>query len=94
MDFQTEWIHSLKTWRDRELNPDEKCLWKYGSMWSWVHYMCPPIHGKGLKFIFAVIEWVYNMGTIFYITPHFLAKAFLFHSGAQEATQYLLFLKI
>ena len=44
MDFKMEWIHILKTWRVREFNPDEIISWKHGSMWPWLHYMCPPIH--------------------------------------------------
>ena len=37
VEFQTEWIHSLNTWRDREFNPDDFFPWKDGSMWTWVY---------------------------------------------------------
>ena len=96
-----EWIYSLENLRDREFNSNEKKSCKDGSMWPWVHYMCPPIHGEGLKNIFNMIEWVGNTGNILYITPHpsysvltCVEQAFLFSSGVQEATRYLLFLKI
>ena len=51
-----------------------------------------------IKSIFTIIERVGNTGILFYITVHSsfvvlvcIVKVLIFYSGAQGATQYLLF---
>ena len=73
VEFQTEWIHCLKTWINRYLNPDEIVLWKDRIMINYValgilYVSSYPL--RSIKNIFTIIEWVDNTGIIFYITPH------------------------
>ena len=69
MEVQTDWIHILENLRAREFNTDEffdgsMGLCELGSI------ICVLLSMAKDKNSFTVIEWVGDMGNIFYITPY------------------------